>query len=83
MRNVPGTPWLILVTIGRDKILAPVRWDAWIAGIISSLLVLATALAFGLYWRQQKLQFVQRELGERKRAAKALEASESRFRLSD
>ncbi len=81
VRNVPGTPWLILVTIDRERILAPVRFDAWIAGIISSLLVLATALGAGLYWRQQKLEFANRELDERKRAAKALEASESRFRL--
>ncbi len=45
VRNVPGTPWLILVTISQDEILAPVFWDAWNAGIISALLVLATALA--------------------------------------
>ncbi len=81
LRNIRGTPWFLLAKVDEEEILAPLRQQAWDIGIITGLLLVATALGAGLFWRQQKLVYVRRELVERERAAEALQASESRFRI--
>jgi PAS domain-containing protein len=81
LRNIRGTPWFLLAKVDEEEILAPQRQQAWDVGIITGLLLVATAMGAGLFWRQQKLVYVRRELVERERAAEALQASESRFRI--
>ncbi|HEY3321681.1 MAG TPA: PAS domain S-box protein [Planctomycetota bacterium] len=80
-REIPNTNWLMIAKVDQEEIYAPVRNQAWTAGIFTALLLVAALLTVGLFWRQHGLSVVQQELAARTLAEEALRASEERFRL--
>jgi PAS domain S-box-containing protein len=65
MRQIPGTPWSLVAKVDRDEIYAPVRNEAWTAGLVSASIYFAALLGAGLVLRRNKLLAARRELAER------------------
>ncbi|MEI8044201.1 MAG: hypothetical protein WCL11_22515 [Verrucomicrobiota bacterium] len=86
-RPVPGTPWVLVAKVDVAELYAPLRREAlWMTAVMGAL-ILASALAVALLWRQRNEAFFRRQhaiesearnLAEQGRAA--LEESEARYR---
>lgn len=87
VRRVPDTPWYLVAKMNEDEVEAPVRRRCLVLGLGAVSLILAVGAMIVLWWRRQQLQFyreryeaeIERRAVE-KRAAQALQESESRFR---
>jgi PAS domain S-box-containing protein len=87
VRRVPDTPWYLIAKMEEDEVEAPVRRRSLVLGLIAVSLILVVGAIIVLWWRRQQLQFyreryeaeIERRAVE-KRAAQALQESESRFR---
>lgn len=55
LRKIAGTPWFMVAKEDQDEVYAPLRRQAWITGLLSTMLVLLASLGVGLAWHQQKL----------------------------
>ncbi len=73
LRKVAGTPWFMEVKLDLSEVYAPLRQQAWIIGLLATLLVLLVSLGVGLIWRQQ-------QLASSRQLAAALRESEQHFR---
>jgi len=76
VRPVPDTPWFLVSRIDLDEISAPLLERERLSWILYSSLILASAIALNLIWRQQKVRSlitnnkVQSEILERDRKLK-------------
>lgn len=76
VRPVPGTPWFLVSRIDQDEIAAPLLERERLSWILYSSLILASAVALNLMWRQQRFRSlitnnkVQTEILERDRKLK-------------
>ncbi len=52
-QNLAGTPWILVTKLDQNEVEAPLYRLARATGLITSLLLLATALAIQLWWRSQ------------------------------
>ncbi len=57
IRAIPNSAWFMIAKVDREEIYAPLRQQAWNAGIITFLLVTAAGLATGFWWRHQRSKF--------------------------
>jgi len=80
LRKVPGTDWFMVAKVDREEIDAPIVRQAWIVGLIATLLMVTTLLVFTLLLREQKLALSRRELAERTRSEETMRKSEERIR---
>jgi len=56
VRPVPNTPWYLVSRIDQDEIEAPLLERERLSWILYSSLILASAIAINLIWRQQKIR---------------------------
>ncbi len=74
-RRIPETPWFMVAKVDRNEIIAPIRGEAWIVGLIASLLFLTMMLSFGLIWRHQNLAILRHELAASWRSVETAKAN--------
>ena len=59
-RKVPDTPWFLVAKMDREELYAPTRRSAWIVAILTFTFLAGAGAATGLWWRQQRAQFLVR-----------------------
>ena len=70
IRHIPDSPWHLVAKMDTDEVYAPIRERAWLAAILTGLLIVASGLSVGLVWRARGLQFLRRQFeAERERLA--------------
>ena len=57
VRKIKNTPWFMIAKVDQEEIFAPLRLQAWIAGIGVFLLILSTGAIIGFWWRHQRARF--------------------------
>ncbi len=57
IRRIPDSPWFMVSQVAKEEVYARIRYQAWV--VISGLviLILATGLIIGLWWRNQRMHF--------------------------
>jgi signal transduction histidine kinase/PAS domain-containing protein len=70
-RRIPGSPWSLVAKIDAEEVVAPARYQAWVTGAFSVLLVLFAGMGVGLIWRHTTARFYKR-LYEEERAQHVL-----------
>ncbi|MFA6100761.1 MAG: PAS domain S-box protein [Victivallaceae bacterium] len=70
-RKIPDTSWIMIAKIDKNEIYAPLREEAWIAGIGMFFLITGAAAAVRLWWWRQRTRFYleldkERKLSEEK-----------------
>ncbi|MCX6925702.1 MAG: ATP-binding protein [Verrucomicrobia bacterium] len=72
VRPVPDTPWVMVAKVDEAELYAPLRREALAVGTVILALLLASALAVTLLWRQHNERFLQAQLAvEREQRATA------------
>ena len=87
VRPVPGTPWLVVAKVDAAELSAPVQREALTVGITMFALLLASAAAITLLWRQRNGRFIQAQLASEheqrvvaEQAERILRETEARIR---
>jgi light-regulated signal transduction histidine kinase (bacteriophytochrome) len=62
LKNIPGTPWLMVAKVDQDEVYAALRVRIWITGLLFIALFSITALALGLQWRRHDNRWLRRQL---------------------
>ncbi len=62
LRAVPDTPWFLIAKMDLAEMYAPLRREAWTAGLAGALVLLAGVLITVVLWRQNAVTILQREL---------------------
>ncbi len=69
LRNIPDSPWFLVIKVDQEEIYAPVRIRTRLIATLMGILILGAGLSMVLIWRGQHLQFVKKqyeaELGHR------------------
>ena len=60
IRTIPDTPWAIVTKIDTQELLEPVSQRIWYVIGTCLLIVLATCLAFSLWWRRKRESYLSR-----------------------
>jgi PAS domain S-box-containing protein len=81
LQQIPETPWAIVAKVDREEIYAPLRSQAWVAGIMIGALIIAAGLGTTLIWRDRESRYIERELEEQINSEAKLRASEEKYRL--
>lgn len=59
-RKIPASPWFLVAKIDAEEVIAPVRYQAWVTGAFSVLLVLFAGMGVGLMWRHTTARYYKR-----------------------
>jgi len=61
VRHIPDSPWHLVAKMDLQEVYAPIRERAWLAVILTGLLIAASGLSVGLVWRARNLQFLRKQ----------------------
>jgi two-component system sensor histidine kinase/response regulator len=75
---VPGSPWFLVARMDTAEVYAPLRERLWQTILFFGMLILAAGAGLMLVWRQQRVTYYRAQV----ESAKALRASEEKFRLA-
>ena len=67
MRKIPNSDWFLITKVDQEEIYAPLRQTAWLVVGAIAFLIALTGIAVGLWWRNQRAQFL---IAEQKQAEK-------------
>lgn len=82
VKHVPDSPWLLITTIDRDELFAPIRKEAWLVGLVAAALIFSAGIGIErLRRRKNELhsQTLERDISERRRAEMAIREGERRL----
>ncbi len=58
LRKIPDSDWFLVAKVEQEEIYAPLRELAWLVAGTIAVLITLTGLAIGLWWRNQRAQFL-------------------------
>jgi len=61
VRHIPDSPWYLVAKRDVQEVYAPIRERAWLAAILTGLLIVASGLSVGLVWRARNLRFLRKQ----------------------
>ncbi|MBZ0096459.1 MAG: PAS domain S-box protein, partial [Sulfuricella sp.] len=59
-KKIPDSPWFLIAKMDKEELYAPIRRTAWIVAILAFAFITGAGVATGLWWRQQRAQFLAR-----------------------
>ncbi len=80
-RKIPDSPWFLVAKMDEEELYAPIRKTAWIVAALVFSLIGGAGMATGLWWRQQRAQFLARQYADRLRNQEQIQRSEQQTRL--
>jgi PAS domain S-box-containing protein len=60
-RPIPQTPWFLIAKMDINEIYGPLRERAWVVSLFVLMLVTATGLTIGFWWRQQRAEHYRKQ----------------------
>ncbi|BAN36098.1 response regulator receiver modulated PAS/PAC sensor-containing diguanylate cyclase/phosphodiesterase [Sulfuricella denitrificans skB26] len=80
-REVPDSPWFLVVKMDKEELYAPIHSTAWILAALTFAFIAGAGVLVGLLWRQQRMQFLARQYEDKLRHQALIQRSEQQTRL--
>jgi len=80
-KKIPDSPWFLVAKMDKEELYAPIHRTAWIVAVLTFAFIIVAGVATGLWWRQQRAQFLARQYEEKLRHQALMQRSERQTRL--
>jgi len=80
-KNIPDSPWFLVAKMDKEELYAPIRRTAWIVAVLTFAFITGAGVATGLWWRQQRTQYLARQYEDKLRHQVLMQRSERQTRL--